>query len=399
MSPPELGWAPFHIRELLGSFQWMNGDFAGAYQTFMAEKSQRLEFFRIWSHLCQVGRGMRHSAMPPLRSAERPPSRLDGVWVSATQNDQCLCDVGPPQLGLWIWDLLTDLFLDRITPDQVMAAARSALELSDAWQFPKALFGTPVSSFIRPISNVWRSQLLFYCGMWHLSKDDTEHARLALSEAAEADQSRSLEKLAAREQLRRIADESITGLPAQPLGPLELTPPPSPSPHLSKFLELDLTLPELSPTARGPVLQFGAHDLGDKGLAALLSSPNLRYIVRLDLQANNITGAGMAAFRASSFILNIAELNLADNPIGDEGLKNLLASVALLALDSLDLTNTELTDAGAQLLVDQEYIKFKRLCFGDTPLDMVTWLRLADRYGESLYARGVFRRPYKPPLN
>jgi hypothetical protein len=107
----------------------------------------------------------------------------------------------------------------------------------------------------------------------------------------------------------------------------------------------------------------------------------------------------MAAFRASSFILNIAELNLADNPIGDEGLKNLLASVALLALDSLDLTNTELTDAGAQLLVDQEYIKFKRLCFGDTPLDMVTWLRLADRYGESLYARGVFRRPYKPPFD
>jgi Leucine Rich repeat len=398
MSVPDLSRAPFHTRELLGRFQWIQGDFAGAYQTFMAEKSQQVELFRIWAHLCQVGHGLRHTTMP-LRPGEGAPNRVNGVRVLPTKYDPRMCDAGPPQPGLWVWDLLTELFLDRITPDLVLAAARSALAESDARQLPKTSDQIPISSFYIPHPNVWRSELLFYCGMWHLSKDDTQRARQALSEAAVSDLSRSLEKLAAQEQLRRIADGASPGTPAKPVRPLELAPLPSSTRQLDQFVGLNLKLPGLSPTRQGAVLEFGGYDLGDQGLATLLSSPNLRFIVRLDLQANNITAAGMAAFRASSFILNIAELNLADNPIGDEGLNLLLDSAALLALSSLNLTNTELTDAGAQMLAEQEYIQFDRLCFGNTPLDMASWLRLADRYGESLYARGVFLTPYKPPFD
>ena len=398
MSTPGLGWARFHIRELLGRFQWINGDFAGAYQTFTAERSNRLEFFRIWSHLCQIGHGIRDSVLPPLWSGEKAPVRIDGVCVSTTEYDLRGCKIGPPQPTVWLWDLLTDLFLDRTTPDRVLAAAQSTLAIAAAWRFPETIEGTPVHKFLRPNTDGWPSQLLFYCGMWHLSKGDMKRARQALGEAAEADMSRSLEKIAAREQLRRLNEAAASGLPARPARPLEKALPP-PKPELYRFIEMDLTRPTRSAAERAPVLNLGEHDLGDKGLATLLSSPNLKHITHLDLQGNNITDAGMVAFRSSPFLRNITELNLANNPIGHEGLKHIFKASRLPALRSLDLSNTELTDAGALLLADQVRFQLQRLCLGERALDMPIWMQLADRFGDGLFARGIFRTPYKPPFD
>lgn len=396
MSRPGLGPVPSHVREWLGRLQWIAGDLAGAYQTFTAGKTDKPEFFRIWAHLCQVAHGLRHSAMPSLGPAEKAPVVLSGACVCMGPGGLNYCDTGPPQPAVSIWDVLTDLFLDRITPDDVWVVSRSALAASKVWLSPESEDAWLKYGDYRP-SYVWRSELLFFIGMWYLSKDDHERARQALNEAAQDDRSCSLERIAAREQLRRISESAASE--AVPFRPLEPAPPPPPHPHLQKFVELDLSLPELWPTRGGPTLKFDAHDLGDKGLATLVASRNLRYVVRLLLQGNGITAAGMAAFRRSSFVVNIAELDLSGNAIGDEGVRQLLGSVALLALESLDLSDTGLTESGALLLLDQEHLQLQHLILGNTPLDMPVWLRLAERYGAALYARGIFRTPYVPPFN
>lgn len=387
---------------LLGRYQWIAGDLEGAYRTFTAPTLERREVLRVWGHLCQVAHGWRDAPMPPLDCvAEREPVSLTGARILTSDYPLDERDMGPPQRGVWIWHALTDLFLDRITPNDLLTASQSALAESDAWRFPEAKEGTPVWR-MEPPSCLWRSQLMFFIGMWHLSKDEVERARQALSEATHADDSCSLEKIAARAQMRRLDTPSPADVAAGAFRALEPTPPPpppEPHPHLQKFVDLQMTLPDLWATPAGPVLKFDGHDLGDKGLATLMASRNLRFVVRLELQNNGITPAGMKAFRKSSHVLNLVDLNLSGNPIGDEGLQHLLANGALLALHSLDLTDTGLTDDGAQLLVDQPNLKLQRLVLGNRHVDMPVWCKLLDRYGIALYASGVFRTPYEPPFD
>lgn len=63
--------------------------------------------------------------------------------------------------------------------------------------------------------------------------------------------------------------------PAPPPPPLRM-----PHPHLQKFVDLEKALPKLWRTRAGPTVKFDAYNLGDEGLATVLASRNLRFVVR-----------------------------------------------------------------------------------------------------------------------
>jgi tetratricopeptide (TPR) repeat protein len=397
LAVPGVGCAEHHVRELLGIFRWIQGDFQAAYEAFTrpvshADSEKR---DRIWSHLCQIGHGVT-TPLPPESGRSFPEEWLGGVACSGTDSFQPIVDEGPMQPRVCIWDLLTERFLDRIEPGDVLRMARGDLQKSDAWQPPIDLELAEVGQLLRHSSHIWRSEIQFYCGLWYLSKRRLSLAQQALRDAAQGDRSDSLERLAAAAQLARL--DQYQGNSAV-VAPLAL---PAQSPFsavVAKFVGLDIKMPELSPTPLGAALNLARQDIGDVGLCRLLESRNTRFLTRLDLGFNGISTAGMAAFRESSYIVNLVELKLAGNPIGDIGLRTLLRSSALVSLKSLDLTDTGMTDAGAAMLAEQHHVGLERIFLGTASIDMPIWRRLAEKYGEGLFAVGAFHRPYEPPFD
>jgi hypothetical protein len=72
--------------------------------------------------------------------------------------------------------------------------------------------------------------------------------------------------------------------------------------------------------------------IGDRGVTALASSPNLAWLTRLGLNRNKIGDAGARALAASPYLTRLAELDLWANEIGKRGrraLKHLGARVRL----------------------------------------------------------------------
>lgn len=193
------GW-----RFKLGQLQWIRGHFVAACENFAPgdEESSFATESRVWTKLCQIAQGVGPARVKqPLLSP--PAERLLGI---VTSERYAFCTVGaegPLQPYVWIWDLLTELFLDRIEPNDVLDAVRDSLKQSDGWRPPANMEEASAVEFCPP-PLIWRSQIQFYCGMWFLSKQSVERACLALEDAVHGDRSRTLERLAAAAQLKRL---------------------------------------------------------------------------------------------------------------------------------------------------------------------------------------------------
>lgn len=371
-------------RVLRATLQWIVGDFAVAYREFTspALSSNFTAFFNIWSHLCQVA----HGAAGPLCEsvwAPRPaPDPRDGPLRRIADGASSQTVDSDDQ-----WDLLLRLFEDQIDPSDVLNTLSDELQLSDAWQPPASPEGVRVADFM-PCHLVWRGDLQFYVGMWHLSHHDVDKAAAALAEAAGCRRPASLERLAAAAQLRRLDRSGTAGLPRQ-----RLLRKPLPSGALDRFLASGP-----KPSSRGPrALQLNAEGLFDEGLRLLLQSPHLRVVERLELRTNGLTAAAMEAFRDSAHLEALTYLDLSENRLGDVGLKALLQGT-MPSLRTLNIEGIDLTDDGAELLTRQP-LALSTLMLGNTPIDLSIWRRLARRYGEGLYARGAVNRPYDPPFD
>lgn len=271
----------------LGQLQWIRGNFAVAFEEFAPHNagSSYATQSRVWAHLCQVAHGVQSSLVEdPLIP---PPARgLRGTAVNARHSAMPVGEEGPRQPQLWIWDLLTELFLDRIEPNDVIEAARDGLKQSDAWRPPASADDASAIEFSPPLL-IWRSQVQFYCGMWFLSKRSLERARLALEDAAHGDHSRTLERLAAAAQLERLDGFRSFASPVQRLTRAD----PTADNGVSRFVKLDMAMAELSPTPTGVTLNLNSEDLRDSGLRMLLESPNLRFVNRLDLRSTGLSTA------------------------------------------------------------------------------------------------------------
>jgi hypothetical protein len=111
------------------------------------------------------------------------------------------------------------------------------------------------------------------------------------------------------------------------------------SPHLRKLRYLHVYCP-----------------LGDEGITALAASPHLLHMSHT-LSRRGITAATLPALLDSPHLPQLRRLDLSHNPLGDAGAAILAAHPALLHLDRLLLARTGITLDGVRLLAHSPHIR------------------------------------------
>jgi len=98
------------------------------------------------------------------------------------------------------------------------------------------------------------------------------------------------------------------------------------------------------------VTGLGIRDLGSEGIKAMVQSPHLANLTRLDLSTNQLERKEVMVLRNAPFLTNLTHLDLSDNRIRADGVSRLAASPHLARLTHLDLANASLADPGAEIL-------------------------------------------------
>jgi hypothetical protein len=104
-------------------------------------------------------------------------------------------------------------------------------------------------------------------------------------------------------------------------------------------------------------IELPACNLGDEGIARLISHLPPSRCRRLVLWQNRISGAGARLLAGCRALDHLEELVLSRNPIGDEGALALAGSPHLAGLKKLSLFDCRLRDAALRALVDSPYLK------------------------------------------
>lgn len=129
-------------------------------------------------------------------------------------------------------------------------------------------------------------------------------------------------------------------------------------------------------------LDFGANEIGDEGVAAIVSNPTLRRLSSLTIEGNHVAplisaqGADAVASWQGASALRV--LNLGQNQIGDAGLVAIVTSPNLANVEALNLQYNSITPKGiAQLSGIETAMRPKRVTlsgneiglgkFGDQP--------------------------------
>ncbi|HWG47918.1 MAG TPA: protein kinase [Gemmataceae bacterium] len=155
---------------------------------------------------------------------------------------------------------------------------------------------------------------------------------------------------------RRPADAARL---AEQLESLAGSPPAEPVPLVASAAAppVPLAVLQLLESSQGSwLLDLTNKQIGDGGIAFLLSSPYLANRTTLYLSGNQITDAGVAALVASPRIASLSRLILWDNRIGDEGVVALSQSPYVNALSVLDLGHNLVGDRGVQALAASSHL-------------------------------------------
>jgi Ran GTPase-activating protein (RanGAP) involved in mRNA processing and transport len=100
-------------------------------------------------------------------------------------------------------------------------------------------------------------------------------------------------------------------------------------------------------------LLLADNQLGDSGVAALVSTSMGERLRRLDLSSNGLSGQSLRSLAQSSHLRQLRELELSDNDLGDEGAIALCESSLLGRLVDLDLSSNRITRVGARALAER----------------------------------------------
>jgi uncharacterized protein (TIGR02996 family) len=116
-------------------------------------------------------------------------------------------------------------------------------------------------------------------------------------------------------------------------------------------------------------LDLGHGDLGNGGLARLLTSPYLKNLRVLELAGNGLDDSGMLALARAATLPKLDTLRLPDNAIGAEGVSALAESPFLAGLVELDLSGNDVPENGVSALIRGPATKrLRRLLLADNPL-------------------------------
>jgi uncharacterized protein (TIGR02996 family) len=102
-------------------------------------------------------------------------------------------------------------------------------------------------------------------------------------------------------------------------------------------------------------LSFYYNQISPAGLGALLASPYLGKLVRLDL-GNCRLNDQAAGVLAAARLPRLRELRLGQNRVGDEGVAALAAGRLLRGLEQLDLSHNQVGVEGARALADSPHV-------------------------------------------
>jgi hypothetical protein len=100
-------------------------------------------------------------------------------------------------------------------------------------------------------------------------------------------------------------------------------------------------------------LRLHSNNLGDEGVAGLVSSPSPPLLIWLDLQGNGISDDGIRKLvKASDRLTALTHLNQSGNNLSDDGAVLLARSPLLDRLTKLDLSSNHIGDRGAEALLE-----------------------------------------------
>ncbi len=158
----------------------------------------------LWRHLC-LARLEPARATEILLAAWPLPLNTFALRVSRSGASPAWEPSGPPCPTAKWPEPVIELFCGRIGPHTYLAMAAQALEISDQWQVPAAGPGVGMSELRPPAQHLWRAEVEFYLGQWHLLRGSARAARVHLDTAAADTRSRSFECYAAGAELARLA--------------------------------------------------------------------------------------------------------------------------------------------------------------------------------------------------
>ena len=117
-------------------------------------------------------------------------------------------------------------------------------------------------------------------------------------------------------------------------------------PHL---LRLDLSRLEL--------LNVGANNLGDEGMAELCAHPALGNLLDLGVGGNDLHAGSAQALATSSVLRRLRRINIGANYLDDDDIELLAAAPNLASLRDLDVRANEFHQRGAMALAASPYLK------------------------------------------
>jgi tetratricopeptide (TPR) repeat protein len=142
--------------------------------------------------------------------AARPESAApDAIRVSRTGAASAWEPLGPPCPTARWPEVAIELFCGRIGPERYGSMADHALKVSDRWQRPLTLRGVGITDVRPPKHHLWRAEVDFYLGQWHLIEGDIEAARAALTRTATDGRTGCFEHHAARTELSRLGSGAV----------------------------------------------------------------------------------------------------------------------------------------------------------------------------------------------
>ncbi len=127
-------------------------------------------------------------------------------------------------------------------------------------------------------------------------------------------------------------------------------------------------------------LDLGFNHVGSAGVAALARSPHLRRLTHLTLSGNRLGSAAVAHLAESPLVESLVQLELAHNSLDDDACRALAAAPGLPGLRALDLAmNFHVGDAGAAALAEADGLSdLERLSLNNSQVGDVGVAALAD---------------------